>query len=188
MNPKTTPLILAIFTLVCALLTAGATTTAGIAQEHTSLDEDLARGIISDVLDSGDDEVNDDAAVAETDQDSTDAAIVNPNQEDQTVDQTDFNEFGDNTAVSIDVDKEEQPTPTPPPDDGLPSEDAVFCFEEGLILGILCSATREDCGIAQEQFENVISECEAFETPPPPGTAFCSVSEGGEIIRCKSRN
>jgi hypothetical protein len=188
MNPKTTPLILAIFTLVCALLTAGATTAAAITQEHTSLDEDLARGIISDVLDSGDDEEENDDADAETDQYSTDTATVNPNQEDQTVDQTDFNEFGDNTAVSIDVDKEEQSTATPRPGDGLPSEGVVFCFEEGLILGILCSDTREDCEFAQEQFEKVISECEAFETPPPPGTAFCSVSEGREIIRCESRN
>jgi len=149
------------------------------AQEDTSLDEDLARGIVSDVLD--------DDADAETDEDSTDTATVNPNQEGQTVDQTDFNEFGDNTVVSIDVDKEEQPTPTLPPDEELTSEDIVFCFEEGSILGILCSDTVEDCEFAQERFEDVISECEAFETPPP-GTPFCSVSEGGEIIRCESRN
>jgi hypothetical protein len=192
MNPKTTPLILAMFfILVCTLPAAGATVPAAIAQQEdiTSLDEeDLARGIVSDVLDGGDDEVNDEAADAEIDdQDSTDTSTVNPNQEDQTVDQTDFNEYGDNTAVSIDVDKEEQSTPTPPPDDGLQSEDGVFCFQEGLILGILCSGTLEDCEFAQEQFENVISECEGFETPPPDA-AFCSISEGREIIRCESRN
>ena len=192
MNSKTTPLILAMFfILVCTLPAAGATVPAAIAQQEdiTSLDEeDLARGIVSDVLDGGDDEVNDEAADAEIDdQDSTDTSTVNPNQEDQTVDQTDFNEYGDNTAVSIDVDKEEQSTPTPPPDDGLQSEDGVFCFQEGLILGILCSGTLEDCELAQEQFENVISECEGFETPPPDA-AFCSISEGREIIRCESRN
>jgi hypothetical protein len=191
MNPKTTPLVLAMFfTLVCTLPAAGAVP-AAIAQEEdtSSLDEDLARSIISDVLDGGDDdEVNDDAADAEIDdQDSADTSTVNPNHEDQTVDQTDFNEFGDNTAVSIDIDKEEQLTPTPPPDDGLPSEGEVFCFQEGLILGILCSDTLEDCEFAQEQFENVISKCEGFETPPPDAT-FCSISEGREIIRCESRN
>jgi hypothetical protein len=200
MNPKTTPLVLAVFfTLVCTLPTAGAVPAAAIAQEEedtSSLDEeDLARGIISDVLGDGgdDDEINDDAAAdAETDdEDLTDTATVNPNQEDQTVDQTDFNEFGDNTAVSIDVGKEEeeeQLTLTPSPDDRLPSEDVVFCFEGGLILGILCSDTLEDCEFAQERFENVISECEGFETPPPPGAAFCSISEGRKNIKCESRN
>ena len=180
MTPKTTQLVLAMFfTLVCTLPAAGATIPSAAAQDATSLDEDLARGIVSDVLD--------DDADAETDEDSTDTATVNPNQEGQTVDQTDFNEFGDNTVVSIDVDKEERPTPTLPPDEELTSEDIVFCFEEGSILGILCSDTLEDCEFAQERFENVISECEAFETPPP-GTPFCSVSEGGEIIRCESHN
>ena len=196
MTPKkTTPLVLVMFfTLVCTLPAVGATIPSAIAQEVTSLDEDLARGIVFDVLDGGndDDEVNDDADDAETDQDSTDtAATVNPNQEDQSVDQTDFNENGDNTAVSIDVDKEEQLTLTPTPpssDDGLPSEDGVFCFQEGLILGILCHDTLEDCEFVQERFENVISECEGFETPPPPGAAFCSISEGGKNIRCESNN
>ena len=183
---KITPLVLAIFTILCALPAAGVAA-AAIAQEGTSLgEEDLVGGIISNVLeeDGGDDdEENGDAADAEIDQDSTDTATVNPNQEDQTVDQTYFNEFGDNTAVSIDVDEEEQLTLTPPPpDDGLPSEDnVVFCFEEGLILGILCSDTLEDCEFAQERFENIISECEGFETPPPPGAAFCSISEGEKI-------
>lgn len=196
MTPKkTTPLVLVMFfMLVCSLPAVGATIPSAIAQEVTSLDEDLARGIVFDVLDGGndDDEVNDDAEDAETDQDSTDtAATVNPNQEDQSVDQTDFNENGDNTAVSIDVDKEEQLTLTPTPpssDDGLPSEDGVFCFQEGLILGILCHDTLEDCEFVQERFENVISECEGFETPPPPGAAFCSISEDGKNIRCESNN
>jgi hypothetical protein len=196
MTPKkTTPLVLMMFfTLVCTLSAAGATIPSAIAQEVTLLDEDLARGIVSDVLDGGnDDEENGDADDAEiVDQDSMDTAeTVNPNQEDHTEDQTDFNEYGDNTAVSIDVDKEQLTlTPTPPsPDDRLPSEgNAVFCFQEGLILGILCSDTPEDCELVQEQFENVISECEGFEAPPPPGAAFCSISEGGKNIRCESNN
>src|SRR5215207_10801909 len=123
MNPKTTALILVMVALVCALPAAGAIPSA-IAQEETSLGEDLVGGIVSDVDDGDDDEENGDAPDADIDQDSTDTATVNPNQEDQTVDQTYFNEFGDNTAVSIDVDEEEQLTLTPPPpDDGLLSED-----------------------------------------------------------------
>jgi len=194
MNPKTTALILVMVALVCALPAAGAIPSA-IAQEETSLGEDLVGGIVSDVDDGDDDEENGDAPDADIDQDSTDTATVNPNQEDQTVDQTYFNEFRDNTAdldpyqpaanVGVPI---ATPTP-PPPDDGLLSEDnVVFCFEEGLILGILCSDTLEDCEFAQERFENIISECEGFETPPPPGAAFCSISEGGKNIKCESSN
>ena len=183
MDSKTTPLILAIFTLVCALPAAGALLPAIAQEEETSLGEDLTRGTISDVSDGDADD--------EIDQDTTDTATVNSNK-DQTVDQTDFNEFGDNTA-NLDAD---QPaanvavpiaTPTPPtPGGGLPPEgDVVFCFEEGLLfLGILCSDTLEECELVQEGFENVISECEGFETPPP-GAAFCTISEGGEIITCE---
>jgi hypothetical protein len=65
------------FTLVCALPAAGVVP-AAIAQEDTSLGEDLAGGIISDVLDGdADDEIN---------QDATNTATVNPSQE-QDVDQ-----------------------------------------------------------------------------------------------------
>ena len=186
-SKKTTPLVLALFTVVCTIVpTAVGMIPLAIAQEEEipSLDEDLARSIVSDVLDGGDDQINGDTN-AETNQDSTDTATIGPNQEDQTVDQTDFNEFGDNTAISIDVNKDEQPTP--PPDDALPSEDVVFCFEKGLILGILCSDTLENCDFVQERFEDVISECEGLETSPP-GAAFCSISEDRKNIKCKSRN
>jgi hypothetical protein len=85
MNSKSLPLVLAIFTLVCALPAAGAIPAAIAQQEDTSLGAGLARGIVSDVLDGGgdDEQENGDAADdAETDdQDSTDTATVNPNQE-----------------------------------------------------------------------------------------------------------
>jgi hypothetical protein len=101
-NPKTTPLILVMFNLACAIIPAVVAAPAAIAQqEDTSLgEEDLAGGIVSDVLDGGDedDEENGDAAAdTENDQDSTNTATVNPNQ-DQIVDQGSTNTFGDNTA------------------------------------------------------------------------------------------
>jgi hypothetical protein len=190
---KTFPVALAMFTLVCTLPAAGVIPLAFAQEDVTSLDEDLVRGIVSDILDGGDDgeEENDSAADSKTNQDSTDAATVDPNPEDQTVDQTDFNEFGNNTSISIDRAEEEQQQQlrlTSPPDNALlQSEDAVFCFQQGLILGILCSDTLEDCDVVQERFEKIISECEEFETSPPDA-AFCSVSEEGKNIKCKSPN
>jgi hypothetical protein len=192
-STKTLILVLAMFTLVCTSPTAMVIPSAIAQQDITSLDEDLFRGIVSAVLDGGGDgeEENDGAADSETNQDSTDTATADPNQEDQAVDQTDFNEFGNNTVVSIDRGEEEQQqqlSVSPTLDDGLlPPEDAVFCFQEGLILGILCSDTLADCDLVQERFENVISECKEFETSPP-GAAFCSISEEGKNIKCKSRN
>lgn len=194
---RTTSLILVAFAIVCAITPTAVSVPSAIAQEDLpSVDKDLARSIVSTILDGGDDdgeEVNVSAADDRIlDQDSMDAAIVNPNQEDQTVDQTDFNEFGNNTSISIDRAEEEQHQQqlrlTSPPDNALPqSEDAVFCFQQGLILGILCSDTLEDCDVVQERFETVISECEVIETPPPDA-AFCSVSEEGKNIKCKSPN
>jgi hypothetical protein len=191
---KNFPTPLVIFTLVCTLSAAGVIPLAIAQEDVTSLDEDLVRGIVSDILDGGDggEEENDSAADSKTNQDSTDTATVDQNPEDQTVDQqTDFNEFGNNTAISIDRAEEEQQQQlrlTSPPDNALlQSEDAVFCFQQGLILGILCSDTLEDCDVVQEQFEKVISECEEFETSPPDA-AFCSVSEEGKNIKCKSPN
>src|ERR687893_3312201 len=96
---RTTSLILAAFALVCAIMPTAVSIPSAIAQEDLpSVDKDLARSIVSTILDGGDDdgeEVNVSAADDRfLDQDSMEAAIVNPNQ-DQTVDQTDFNEFGD---------------------------------------------------------------------------------------------
>jgi hypothetical protein len=196
MNPKAKPLVLTMYTLVCVIIPAAGVIPSVIAQEvATSLveEEDLASGIASDVLEgSGDDEgQHNDAGVDGLiiDEDSIDTVTANPNQDGSTIDQTESNEFGDNTAVSIDIDEEQQQqlTLTPRPDDGPPlSEGAVFCFEGGLILGIFCSSTLEDCEFVQERLESVISECKGFETPP--GAAFCTISEDGKNIKCESRD
>ena len=89
MTPKAKPLVLAMFTLMCGIIPAAGVIPSVIAQqEGTSLgeEEDLAGGIISNVLDGAggdDDEQNGDTDDAETDdQDSTDIPTVNPNQED----------------------------------------------------------------------------------------------------------
>jgi hypothetical protein len=106
-NPKTKPLVLAIFILLFALpAAAGAAIPPAIAQEDdASLGEDLAGGILSDVLDGvggHDYEVNDDA---ETRQDPTNAETVNPNQEDN----NDVQFGGDtNTQIAIPIIDQDQ--------------------------------------------------------------------------------
>ena len=119
MNPKANPLVLAMFTFMCATLPAAGVIPSVIAQgaDSTSLDEeDLASSIVSDVLHGGGDddeeEVNDDATPDDViDEDSTDTATVNPNQEDQTIDQDDDTvTFGDdtNTQTAIPIIEQDQ--------------------------------------------------------------------------------
>ncbi len=197
MSPKTTPLALVIFTLVCAL---PAVVPAAIAQEDTSSDEEgLVGGIISNVLDGSDNEENsDNANGAEANQDSTDTTTVSSNQEDQTVDH-DTVTFGNNTAdiddtnVDVPMNVEEGPS-TPPPDNRLQTEEVVFCFEPELPRGFFCFDNLEECEIAEEQVGSVeellgivTSECERFETPLS-GALSCSVLEGGQNIRCELRS
>jgi hypothetical protein len=175
MNLKTTPLVLAMFTLVCGIIPAAGVIPSAIALEDTtSLDEDLALGIVSDALDGGgddDDEVNggDDAADGEIiDQDSTDIPILNPNQEDQTVDQTGFNEFGDNTATNLDTDQTES---------NLAVSIDVDEEEED---GVVCFNTQEQCELALAEDElSTTSHCDRFETLPPD--AFLCVAKQGGI-------
>jgi cytoskeletal protein RodZ len=183
MNPKTTPLVLAMFfILVCTLPAAGATVPAAIAQEDiTSLDEeDLARSIISDVLDGGDDEVNDEAADDEIDdQDSTDTSTVNPNQEDQTVDQTDFNEYGDNTATNLDADRQTESNVAVSIDvNEEQGGGVVLCYQRQGDERV-CFNTQEQCELALAEDElSTTSHCERFETLPPDAF-LCVASEGG---------
>ena len=198
MSPKTTPLALVIFTLVCAL---PAGVPAAIAQEDASLDEEgLVGGIISNVLDSGNDEENNDNANgAEANRDSTDTTTVSSNQEDQTVDH-DTVTFGDNTAniddtnIDVPINVEEEGPSTPPPDNRQQTEEVVFCFEPELPMGFFCFDTLEECEIAEEHVGSaeevlgtITSECERFETPPPRALS-CSVLEGGQNIRCEQRS
>jgi hypothetical protein len=172
------PLVLLIFTVVCALpAAAAAVIPSAIAQEeNASLGEDLAGGILSDVLDGGD------AVGNENVQDATNTATINPNQE-QDLDQTDFNVFGDETAdliqdqsqanvavpigIPVNVEEEEEivVTPTTPPslpdDGGLPPEFVAFCH--GLDGRIACYDTLEDC---EEVGELLGVQCEGVETVP----------------------
>jgi hypothetical protein len=103
MNSKALPLVLAMFTLVCALPAVGAAPEA-IAQEDIPSGADLAGGIISDVSDGGDEEGNSDAET-ENDQDATDTPSVNQDQEDN-------NDilFGDdaNTQTAIPITDQDQ--------------------------------------------------------------------------------
>ncbi len=198
MSSKITPLTLAIFTLVCALSSG---IPAAIAQENTPLEkEGIVGGIISNVLDSNDDEENSgNANGAEANQDSTDTTTVSSNQEDQTVDR-DTVTFGNNTAdidsTNIDVSMNiKEGSSTPPSDNRLQTEEVVvFCFEPELPRGFFCFDTLEECEIAEEHvgsveevLGSVTSECERFETSPP-GALSCSVLEGGENIRCEQRS
>lgn len=157
-----------------------------LAEEDISSDE--TSGMVSNVLASDDHEVGD--ANPKIGQDSTKSVIANPYQDGGTLHQTDYNEFADNTAISININEEQQNQPrlTPPPDNAGPlSGDLVFCFEAGLILGILCSSTLEECESVQERLESEISKCEGFEIPPG-GALSCFISQDAKNIKCESRN
>ncbi len=114
MNPKANPLLLAMFTLMCATIPAAGVIPSVIAQEYTtSLGEDFAGSIVSDVLDGDDDDEVDDEAADDgiVDQDLTDtAAASNPNQDETAVDQAGSNQFGDqtNTQIAIPITEQDQ--------------------------------------------------------------------------------
>ena len=72
-NQKNAPIVLAIFVLMYAL---SAGVPSAMAQENTSLGEDLAGSIISNFPDGGDDEEKGDNADAEIAPDSTNTAAV----------------------------------------------------------------------------------------------------------------
>jgi hypothetical protein len=182
-STKTTPLVLAMFTLVCAIIPAAGLIPSALAQEDiTSLDEeDLARGIVSAILDGGDDdEGNDDAADSEiVDQGSMDAATENPNQ-DLIVDQTDLNEFGDNTATNLDTDRTESTVAVSidvdEEEDG--ENGLVQCYQRQGDETV-CFNTPEQCELALSENElSTASHCERFETLPPDAF-LCVAKEGG---------
>jgi hypothetical protein len=190
---KHMPLVLMIFALVSIL--PAAMVPSAFAQEEDDDDENLSSSIVSDVLEDGSSDAED-----ESNQDSTNTATINPNQE-QDLDQTDFNVFGDETAdliqderqanvavplaIPIDIDVIEKETPiTPtPPEEEEPPEFVVFCFEGKLagFQGLLCFESLEDCEEAHVIAEET-SECEGFETLPPDA-ADCEIfrDEEGEI-------
>ena len=164
MTPKkTTPLVLMIFTVMCALPVAAGAVSTAIAQEEetTSLEEDLASGIVSEVLDdsgNADEEENDGDAAG----DDTNTQVAVP--------VTDQDQGAANLALNeaLDVTVERTLSTTPPPDDDeLPPEDEdVFCLVD-IDFGILCFNTLEDCEIVEDLFGRfIVTGCEEFETPP----------------------
>ena len=184
MNLKITPLVLAIFALVFALPTAavlGAAIPAAIAQEEedTSLGEDLAGGIITDIFDGSIDEgVNDDA---ETGQGPPNAETVNPNQQDsndvQSGDDTNTQiavpiidqdqgaaNLGANLAANLDIEHiiEEAP-PTPPEEEVPPECPPGFAFENGQ-----CRSTETTEPICPTGFAlEANGDCRSIETTEP---------------------
>jgi hypothetical protein len=88
---------------LCTLPAAGAVP-AAIAQEEdtSSLDEDLARSIISDVLDSA----GEGSSTASSS--VLNEAIVELNQEANENNQQNFNEFGDDDATQVQVGMQDQ--------------------------------------------------------------------------------
>jgi hypothetical protein len=169
MTPKkTTPLVLMIFTLICALPVAAGAVPTAIAQEEqtSSLEEDLASGIVSDVLDGGSDD-EDDNDNEENDSDAaggdTNTQVTAPiTDQDQTT-----ADIAANRAANLDLEvvREQSPTPTPPEGEEPPEFEA-FCYErEG--GEIHCYDTLEDC-IAGGEFLGIEDpDCEGFETLPP---------------------
>jgi hypothetical protein len=199
MTPKkTTPLVLMIFTLICALPVAAGAVPTAIAQvdeDDASLldDENLASGIVSDVLDGGsgdnddNEEENDDGGAAAGGDTNTQAAVPITDQDQEAAN------LALNEGVDVDVvQKETRTTPTPSEGEEEPPEFVAFCLEitnpeEEVISDILCFDTSEECAEAQEFLEDrgfVISmECERVETFPP-GALECFVirDNQGEIV------
>jgi hypothetical protein len=181
---RTTSLIVAAFALVCVIMPTAVSVPSAIAQEDLpSVDKDLARSIVSTILDGGDDddeEVNVSAADNRIlDQDSMDAAIVNPNQEDQTVDQTDFNEFGDNTVTNLDADRQTESNVAVSIDVNEEQGGGVLLCYQRQGDERVCFNTQEQCELALAEDElSTTSHCERFETLPPDAF-LCVAKEGG---------
>lgn len=151
---KTGPLVLLMFTVLCALPPAAAVGVipSAIAQEEGNDDQDL----------SSDDDTNTQTGVPMSDQDQGAANL------------------GSNLAANLDVEhiiEETRPTPTPtPPEEEEPPESEVFCFSfrVGIIpvFSTLCFSTEEGCntflaGVSGNPFIVIVSPCDGFETPPP---------------------
>jgi hypothetical protein len=182
MTPKkTTPLVLMIFTVMCALPVAAGAVPAAIAQEEetTSLEEDLASGIVSNVLDgsgNADEEENTDDAAG----DDTNTQIAVPVTDE---DQREAN-LAANLAAQLDldvanVDEEEEEEEEPP-------EFVAFCLQASDFLGEVpvCFNTSEECERAEELLLEVnidiVSDCKGVETLPADAIN-CFIEEGVAI-------
>jgi hypothetical protein len=180
--------ILMMATLACAIITPAAGVTLLLPssvfaqQEDTSLGEreDLASGIVSDVLDgsgNADEEENTDDAVG----DDTNTQIAVPVTDE---DQREAN-LAANLAANLDldvtnVDEEEQPPEEKPP------EFVAFCLQASDFLGEIpvCFNTSEECERAEELLLEVnidiVSDCKGVETLPADAIN-CFIEEGVTI-------
>ena len=170
---------------MCALPVAAGAVPAAIAQEETtSLEEDLASGIVSDVLDgsgNADEEENTDDAAG----DDTNTQIAVPvTDEDQREANLAAN-LAEQRAANLDldvtnVDEEEQPPEEKPP------EFVAFCLQASDFLGEIpvCFNTSEECERAEELLLEVnidiISDCKGVETLPADAIN-CFIEEGVTI-------
>lgn len=181
------PLVLMIFALMSILPAAMIPSAIAQEEDDTSLDdeENLASGIVSDVLDGSGN------AEDENDQDAANTASEDSSQE-QGVDEDNVGEFGDDEAdlddanvavplgIPVNVQLEEEVVVEPEPDNGeLPpeDEDVFFCLED-IDFGVLCFNTLDECEFVEDLFSGfIISDCDEFETPPS-GAAICRVVDG----------
>jgi hypothetical protein len=185
---KTMPLVLLLFTIMCALpaTTGAAMIPSAIAQEDDDVDENLASSIVSEVLDGGE-------AEDENSQDATNTANEGSNQG-QDVDQDDISIFGDDTAdlddtnvavptaIPIDIQKEEvveEEAPTATPPEGEPPEFVAFCVASPAFFTFLCFDTLEECEVGVGITFGGVGECEGFETLPP-GAGVCVINRNNE--------
>ena len=179
MTHRTITLVIAIFTLVSSLPASGVLPSSVFAQvEEASLDPEgnIASSIVSNVLDGdgSDDDGEEDgngainAEIINQDSTTTDSATVNPNQEDQTVDQGGFNEFEDDTNIQVavpisdqdqtaenraanldlEIVRIQQPPPTtPPPGNAPPAQTCEPYGPEFTLENGVCIDTEEPAQI-----------------------------------------
>jgi hypothetical protein len=187
MHSNMSRVILMMATLACAIITPAAGVTLLLPssvfaqQEDTSLGEreDLASGIVSDVLDgsgNADEEENTDDAAG----DDTNTQIAVPVTDE---DQREAN-LAANLAAQLDldvanVDEEEEEEEEPP-------EFVAFCLQASDFLGEVpvCFNTSEECERAEELLLEVnidiISDCKGVETLPADAIN-CFIEEGVTI-------
>ena len=180
--------ILVMATLACAIITSAAGVmllpSVFAQQEETSLGEreNIASGIISDVLDGSgnDDDENSDAA---GDDDTNTQMAVPPLDHDQ-------DQRAAKVALNEALDVTSESTSTPPPSgDGLEPEFEAFCLgSEATQSELLCFNTSEECERGEEflgRFWLTISDCQGFEARPSDALICDNREEEGEVgVRC----
>lgn len=153
---KTGPLVLLMFTVLCALPAAAAV---GVIPSAFAQEED-------DDLDLFPDDTNTERAVPLIDQDQGAANL------------------GANLAANVDTEhiiEETRSTPTPPEEE--PPEFVAFCheFPSGEVH---CYETLQDCIAGEEQFGVQDPDCEGVETLPP-NAGECTVDREQGSVLCR---